>query len=77
MATKKITVTLPEDLLERTRDDVAEGKAENVSAYVSAAIARFQEEEDTADFIASMTAKGGRPTEDDEAWARQAMGFGQ
>jgi Arc/MetJ-type ribon-helix-helix transcriptional regulator len=75
MATRKITITLPEEVLTRTREAVSEGTAENVSAYVTQAIKRFQEEQELAELIALMVAKGGEPSEEDSQWARHALGI--
>jgi len=67
MATRKITITLPADLLDSVKHAVEEGKADSVSAYITAAL-RWQTERDPLDLlIAGMSAEYGEPGPEDLA----------
>jgi Arc/MetJ-type ribon-helix-helix transcriptional regulator len=71
MATRKVTVTLPEDQLADIRDLVAAGQANSVSAFVQHAVAVALD--DVAGWRAwleeSLAATGGPLTDEERAWA--------
>lgn len=60
MATKKYTVTLPEELAEEIRSEVGPGA---FSAYVTAAIERQRERDRLGELVAWMEAQNGPVTE--------------
>lgn len=66
MATKKYTVTLPEELAEEIRGEVGAG---NFSAYVTRAIERQREHERLGELVAWMQEQGGPLTEAEMAEA--------
>ena len=66
MATKKYTVTLPEELAEEIRSEVGAG---NFSAYVTHAIERQREQDRLGELVAWMQELGGPPTEAEMAEA--------
>lgn len=66
MATKKYTVTLPEELAEEIRGEVGAG---NFSAYVTHAIERQREQDRLGELVAWMQEQGGPLTEAEMAAA--------
>lgn len=66
MATKKYTVTLPEELAEEIRSEVGPGA---FSAYVTRAIERQREHDRLGELVAWMQEKDGPLTEDEQAAA--------
>lgn len=66
MATKKYTVTLPEELAEEIRSEVGPG---GFSAYVSQAIERQRERDRLGELVVWMQEEGGPLTEEELAAA--------
>lgn len=79
MATRKVTVTLDEDQLERVRRLVATGKAASVSGFVQHAVAVSLD--DVAGWGAmlaeALNQTGGDLTADERAWADRTLGTGK
>jgi Arc/MetJ-type ribon-helix-helix transcriptional regulator len=73
--TTKIAVSLPDELAERAREAVRDGRASSVSAYVAAAIAQAERTRGITELVADMRAEDGPPDEADYAWARRALGL--
>lgn len=69
----KITVTVPQDLAEYIRDQVASGAYESVSAFVTQAAESARDLEPLDLLIASMVAESGEPDEKARAWAGEAV----
>jgi Arc/MetJ-type ribon-helix-helix transcriptional regulator len=76
MATRKVTVTLPEEQLEQVRRLVGSGAAASVSAFVQHAVAVAVD--DAAGWGAvlaeALRATGGPLTDDERAWADGVLG---
>lgn len=79
MATKKVTVTLDEDQLDRIRELVGTGRAESVSGFVQHAVRVSLD--DVAGWGAmlaeALTQTGGDLTADERAWADRILGTGE
>lgn len=75
MTRQKIAITLPEEQVAAARKAVADGRADSVSAYIAQALARRDADEELAESIAEIYAEAGSPTEEERAWARQALGI--
>lgn len=79
MATKKITITLDEDQLDRIRHLVSSGKAASVSGFVQHAVRVSLD--DVAGWGAlladALTQTGGDLTADERAWADRILGTGE
>jgi Arc/MetJ-type ribon-helix-helix transcriptional regulator len=73
--TRKIAVSLPDELVAAARRAVHEGRAASVSAYVATALARQVREDDLTALLAEMRAEHGSPTVEDYAWADGALGL--
>lgn len=76
MATRKITVTLDEEQLERVRRAVAAGKAASVSGFVQHAVSISLD--DVAGWGAllaeALSRTGGDLTDDERSWADGILG---
>ncbi len=75
MTRRKIAVTVPEELMERVEQEVAEGRAASVSAYVSDAIAQYTDGDGLGVVLAEMEKESGPITDEERAWARQVLGL--
>lgn len=73
MASTKITVTLPEELVAYIRGQVASGEFDSVSAFVAQATESMRDFEPLDLLVASMIAEAGEPDDQAEAWAEAAM----
>jgi antitoxin ParD1/3/4 len=71
----KIAVSLPDQLVVDARAAVRDGRAASVSAYVAAAMERFEAERALDATIEELHALHGAPTEADSAWARTTLGL--
>lgn len=69
MTTGKIAVSLPAPQIAAAKQAVREGRAASVSAYVSEALARRQQDDELADLVAEWIAEDGQPSAEDYAWA--------
>ena len=76
MATVKVTVTIPEDVLAEAEAAVQAGAARSLSAYVTQALSVQPKRESLSAIIADLRAEIGPPTEEERAWARHALGLG-
>jgi Arc/MetJ-type ribon-helix-helix transcriptional regulator len=76
MATKKITITLPEEQVETMRDLVALGQADSISGFVQHAVGVALGEVDLweLELAAALDATGGPLTEAEIAWADEVLG---
>jgi Arc/MetJ-type ribon-helix-helix transcriptional regulator len=76
MATRKVTITLDEEQLERVRALVSAGKAPNVSAFVQHAVGVALD--DVAGWGAvlaeALAGSGGPLTANERAWADDVLG---
>jgi Arc/MetJ-type ribon-helix-helix transcriptional regulator len=79
MASKKVTVTLPEEQLDRVRALVAAGTAPSVSAFVQHAVGVAVD--DVAGWGAMLAGalhdSGGPLTAEEKAWADEVLGVGK
>jgi Arc/MetJ-type ribon-helix-helix transcriptional regulator len=73
--TKKITVSLPDDLVVAAQQAVGDGRATSVSAYVAQSMAEHGEGDTLAAVIADIRATGTTPTEQDRMWAANVLGL--
>lgn len=75
MRTKaRITVTVPKDLVEQARADVAAGRATSVSAWVSDAMQVKAGARPLAEVLEEFAEEMGGPITDEErAWARARL----
>jgi Arc/MetJ-type ribon-helix-helix transcriptional regulator len=73
--TKKIAVSLPDDLVAEAKDAVASGRAASVSAYVADAMRAVGRRESLLDVIQDIYEEIGYPTAEEREWAREQLGL--
>lgn len=76
MATVKVTVTLPDEQLDRVRGLVENGKAASVSGFVQRAVATALDETTAWAMLLSqaLTETGGPLTDEERVWADSVLG---
>ena len=73
MSTRKVSLTLPEELLTRAENAVARGEARSVSAYIAAAAGSGEARTSTADVLARWSAEHGAGTPEERAEAERRV----
>ena len=74
MATRKVTITMPEDILRQARAEVAAGRAANLSAYVSEVVAERAQHDRIEDVVDAILAEtGGEATASERTWVRAVL----
>ncbi len=78
MATRKVTVTLEVDQVQRIRDLVDQGTAGSVSGFVQHAVAAALDDLAGWDSVLRdrLAVTGGALTDDERAWADDVLGSG-
>lgn len=75
MTASKISITIDPLVEERARQDVADGKATSVSAWLNEAGRERLERDELGEVLAEIfAATGGVPTEEERAQARRLLG---
>ncbi|MCE9621147.1 MAG: toxin-antitoxin system antitoxin subunit [Actinomycetia bacterium] len=76
MATKKVTITLPEEQVAAMRDLVALGQADSISGFVHHAVNTALNEVELwrMELDAALERTGGPLTEEEIAWADEILG---
>jgi Arc/MetJ-type ribon-helix-helix transcriptional regulator len=74
---KKITISLPDDQVAAAQRAVTDGQAASVSAFISAALARRDPDQEALEWLDEMARDHGPITEEHTAWARRALGLGE
>ncbi|MGW4370486.1 hypothetical protein ACWEKT_33070 [Nocardia takedensis] len=70
MSTRKVSLTLPEELLARAEKAVATGQARSVSAYIAAAAGSGETRATVTEVIARWRAEHGEPSVEQRAAAQ-------
>ena len=73
----RITVSLPEELVEAATAAVASEQAASVSAYVAGALREKADRESVAEVLAEWRVEGGPLSAEDEAWVQDALSNAQ
>ena len=71
--TIRITVSLPDEVVQQAQSAIAEGQAASMSAYVAEALSRRQHKDSLRAFLDDWIAESGPPSADDEAWAEREL----
>jgi Arc/MetJ-type ribon-helix-helix transcriptional regulator len=74
MGTRKITVSVPEDLADEIKEEVACGRADSVSALVCEAVKDRLQEDRLDEVLAELRREIGPPTREDREWVRSVLG---
>jgi len=73
MPRSRVTVTVRPEVLAAAEAEVARGRAGSLSAWVDQAIEEKVRREELAGLLAEMRAENGPATEQEDAWARDAL----
>jgi hypothetical protein len=73
MATEKVALSIPSDILERAKEEVAAGRAKSLSAFVSEAVDEKTRRAELAAILDAMDAEHGKPKKVDLAWAKRIL----
>jgi Arc/MetJ-type ribon-helix-helix transcriptional regulator len=73
--TKKIAISLPDDLVAEARAAVASGRATSVSAYVADAMRGVSRRETLREVLDDIFEEIGYPDAERRAWAREQLGL--
>ncbi|WP_084960095.1 hypothetical protein [Thermoactinospora rubra] len=71
--TKKIGISLPDDLYAWLQASVEEGRADSVSGMIADTLAARRQREGLAELVADLKAEFGEPTPEEVAWADDVL----
>jgi hypothetical protein len=74
MNTAKVAVSLPKDVLERAKAEVATGRAKNLSALVSETLDERLRRDELGAILKAMDAEHGPVSKSAKAWAKRVLG---
>lgn len=72
---RKIAVSVPQELVDQAEAAVHGGLAASVSGYVTQALQEKAQRDQLADVLDEMDRQLGRPSDQDEEWARRVLGL--
>ncbi len=75
MTRARLTVTVRPQVLEAAEAEVASGRADSLSAWVDQAMEEKARREQLAGLFAEMRAEDGPASDEEDAWARRALGL--
>ncbi|WP_341730263.1 hypothetical protein [Brooklawnia sp.] len=73
--TTKIAISLPDEQVASIRHAVDQGRAQSVSGFIAAAVARAEREDSLAELLDDLDRELGPVEADDLAWADEALGL--
>lgn len=68
-------MTVRPEVLATAEEEVAAGRASSLSAWVDQAMEEKARREELAELLAEMRAADGPATDEEDAWARRALGL--
>jgi hypothetical protein len=71
--TKRVTISVPDDVAEKARRAVVAGRADSVSSYFVGLAEREPDWAAAVEILDEMLAEAGGATPQDEAWARSVL----
>jgi len=74
MNTAKVAVSIPKDVLERAKAEVATGRAKNLSALVSETLDERLRRDELGAILEAMDAKHGPVSKSARTWAKRVLG---
>jgi hypothetical protein len=74
MTTAKVALSIPAEVLEQARMEVAAGRAKSLSAYVSEALATRVRRDELVAVLDAMDAEHGKPKKTARTWAKRVLG---
>lgn len=76
MTTRRLTISVPEQVAAKARRAVESGQVENVSGYFSGLAEREPDWAEARAALDEMIAEAGGIPEEDRRWARSVLGLG-
>jgi hypothetical protein len=73
MNTEKVALSIPADVLEQAKKEVARGRAKSLSSFVAEALDEKLRRDELTAILDAMDARHGKPTATDKAWARRVL----
>lgn len=73
MSTSKVALSIPAEVLEQAKKEVAAGRAKSLSSFVSAALDEKLRRDELAAILDAMDASYGAPSKAARAWARRVL----
>ena len=73
MTTAKVALSIPEEVLDEARKEVAAGRSKSLSAFVSEALDEKLRRAELAAILDAMDAEHGKPGKAAQAWARRVL----
>ena len=74
MTSAKVALSLPADLLEQAKVEVAAGRAKNLSVFVAEALNQRLRRDELNAILDAMDEEHGRPNKAAVAWAKRVLG---
>jgi Arc/MetJ-type ribon-helix-helix transcriptional regulator len=74
MNSAKVALSIPAELIEQARAEVATGKAKNLSVFVSEALDQRLRRDELSAILDAMDAEYGPPNKAASAWAKRVVG---
>jgi hypothetical protein len=74
MNSAKVALSIPADLLEQAKTEVAAGRAKNLSVFVSEALGQKLRRDELNTILDAMDAEHGPPKKAARAWAKRVLG---
>lgn len=74
MTSAKVALSIPADLLEQAKAEVASGRAKNLSVFVSEALDQKLRRDELNGILDAMDAEHGHPNRSAQAWAKRVLG---
>jgi hypothetical protein len=73
MNSAKVALSIPAELLEQAKAEVAAGRAKNLSVFVSEALDQRLRRDELSIILDAMDAEHGPPSKAAKAWARRVL----
>jgi hypothetical protein len=74
MTTAKVAVSIPKEVLQRAKAEVATGRAKNLSALVSETLDERLRRDELGAILEAMDAEHGPVSKSAKAWAKRVLG---
>jgi hypothetical protein len=73
MNSAKVALSIPAELLEQAKAEVANGRAKNLSVFVSEALDQRLRRDELTTILDAMDAEHGPPNKSAKAWAKRVL----
>ncbi len=73
MTTSKVALSIPREVLQQAKKEVATGRAKSLSSFVSEALDEKLRRDELSEILDAMDREHGSPSKDARAWARRVL----